>query len=220
MVCYSKVAKTKILGLKINGAFTDLSSTGSPLRCFIAIELPETVKIALSNLQEELKKTEADVKWVRPGGMHLTLKFLGYVEEENIKKIVNTMDRICREYPFLNLEAKGVGVFPNVRSPRVLWVSVEGNNILAGLQTAIENGMASLGFEKEDRPFTAHLTLGRVRSFRGCGKLIEIMQLHQKASFGFIEVKSISLIKSDLRPTGAQYTRLAELILGQGGGNV
>ncbi|MBI5026951.1 MAG: RNA 2',3'-cyclic phosphodiesterase [Nitrospirae bacterium] len=190
------------------------------LRCFIAVELPETVKIALNNLQEELKKTEADVKWVRPDGMHLTLKFLGYVEEENIKEIVNTMDRICREYPPFNLEVRGAGMFPNIRAPRVLWVSVEGNNILAGLQAAIEKEMASLGFEKEDRPFTAHLTLGRVKSFRGRERLIEVMQLHKEDIFGFMEVKSISLMKSDLRPTGAQYTRLAELTLGQGGGNV
>lgn len=190
------------------------------LRCFIAVELPETVKIALNNLQEELKKTEADVKWVRPDGMHLTLKFLGYVEEENIKEIVNTMDRICREYPPFNLEVRGAGMFPNIRAPRVLWVSVEGNNILAGLQAAIEKEMASLGFEKEDRPFTAHLTLGRVKSFRGRERLIEIMQLHKEDIFGFMEVKSISLMKSDLRPTGAQYRRLAELTLGQGGGNV
>lgn len=187
--------------------------TPKGLRCFIAIELPQGVKSALSRLQEELKKCEADIRWVDPNNIHLTLKFLGNVNEKDISKIINIMTGVCKKYQPFNLEIRGMGMFPNIKSPRVLWVGAEGNNILKGLQTDIEHGMIKIGFEREDREFTAHLTLGRFRSFKGKENILEIIKLHENESFGTINVKSISLMKSDLSHSGARYSRIGEVFL-------
>jgi 2'-5' RNA ligase len=183
------------------------------MRCFIAIEMSETVKSALSVIEEEFKKSRADVKWVNPENMHLTLKFLGNIKEEIVEKIINIMKRICSHYSPFNLEIKSVGMFPNRKSPRVLWVGVEDNNVLKTFQEEIDNGMASTGFEREDRKFTPHLTLGRFRSSRGNEPLLEAIKLHEKDHFGSINVKSIFLIKSDLSPAGARYTEISEISL-------
>ncbi|MBI4697762.1 MAG: RNA 2',3'-cyclic phosphodiesterase [Nitrospirae bacterium] len=134
------------------------------MRSFIAIELPEAVRYALSGIEEELKKSRADVRWVKPENIHLTLKFLGDVEEKNTEKITEILKDICRRFKPFALEIKGMGVFPHPRSPRVLWTGMDISDTLENLQKEIEDAMTSLGFEREDRRFTAHLTLGRFRS--------------------------------------------------------
>jgi len=176
--------------------------------------MSETVKSALSVIEEEFKKSRADVKWVNPQNIHLTLKFFGNIKEEIVEKIINITERVCSHYNTFNLEIKSLGMFPNKKSPRVLWVGVEGNDVLKTFQGEIDNDMASIGFEREDRNFTPHLTLGRFRSFRGDEYLLEAIELHEKDHFGSINVKSISLMKSDLSPAGARHTRIAEIPLG------
>lgn len=183
------------------------------VRSFIAIELPKTVKSALAELQIEFKKCGTDVRWVKPDNIHLTLKFLGSIDEKNVDNIVEIIKEICNRYNMFTLEVKGIGVFPNIRSPRVLWVSINGNSVLAELQREIEDGMASLGFESESRRFTPHLTLGRFRSSIGKEGFLEAIKLHGKDSFGSINVKYISLMRSDLNPAGAQHTKITEVPL-------
>ena len=183
------------------------------MRCFIAIELPPAVKSALGSLLEELKKSPADIRWVNPNNIHLTLKFLGNVNEKNIPGVINIMDAACKQYQPLTLELKGLGIFPDINRPRILWIGAEGNSVLKGLQRDIEYGMAKIGFEREDRKFTAHLTLGRFRSLRGKEDILEKIKLRGNVSLGAINVSSISLMKSDLSPEGSRYARIAEVFL-------
>ncbi len=186
------------------------------MRCFIAIELPEAVKSTLSGIEEDLKKSKADVRWVKPDNIHLTLKFFGNIEEKKTEKIIEIMENICNQYAPFTIEIKGMGTFPNIKSPRVLWVGIEGNDTLKTLQKEIENKMESIGFEREDRAFTAHLTLGRFRSSIEKEGLLKAVKLHEKDTFvGSINVQSLSLIRSDLHPEGARYSKIIDISLGK-----
>ncbi len=139
----------------------------SNLRSFIAIELSEVLKKALAEFQQELGKCGADVRWVRPDNIHLTLKFLGNIEEDKADAIAEKIKGTCKGQPGFELAISGAGVFPGKRSPRVLWAGIVLNDNIMTLQEGIEEAMASLGFEREKRRFSPHLTLGRFRSSRG-----------------------------------------------------
>lgn len=183
------------------------------MRCFIAIEVAEKVKTALAELQKELKGCNADIRWIKPENIHLTLKFLGNVDEKLLDKIKSKLKDTCNRYNGFSLEIKGMGISPDKRRPRVLWVDIRDNNSLTGLQRDIEEGMASIGFKKEDRRFSPHLTIGRFRSSAGIEALYDKIQLHKDDSFGLIDVKSVSLMESRLKPSGAEYTRIEEVFL-------
>jgi 2'-5' RNA ligase len=184
------------------------------LRSFIAIELPETVKSAFVELQGELKKTGADIRWVKPENIHLTLKFLGNTEEST-DSIVDVIKGTCSRFEPVTLEIRGVGVFPNVKSPRVIWAGMNCNTALAEIRISIEEGLFSLGFERDSRKFSPHLTLGRFRSSQGRRPLMDKIELLKDKSYGMIHAETVVLMKSDLAPGGAQYTRLAEISLGK-----
>ncbi len=186
------------------------------MRCFIAIELSEDVKSGLAVLQQDLKECGADIRWVKPDNIHLTLKFLGDVDETNVRSIVEQVVGACANYSFFDLEISGIGVFPNMKSPRVLWAGVQGVDMFEGLYRDIDAGMASLGFQKEKRKFSPHLTLGRFRSMKGKSAAADKIELHENDRFGSIKVKAVSLIKSELNPAGAKYTRVAEVTIGKG----
>lgn len=183
------------------------------MRSFIAIELPDEVKSSLSGLQDELKESRADIRWVKPDNIHLTLKFLGNIDGNNIGNIVQQIEGACAKYPFFELEISGIGVFPNIGSPRVLWVGIQHTDAFTGLHSEIENGLASIGYDREGRRFSPHLTLGRFKSFKGKADLSERIELHKNDRLGSIGVQTISLMKSDLSPDGAQYSRVAEIAL-------
>ncbi|MBI5674500.1 MAG: RNA 2',3'-cyclic phosphodiesterase [Nitrospirae bacterium] len=183
------------------------------LRSFIAIELPEKVKSAISELQQELKKRKADIRWVKPESIHLTLKFLGDTDEKILDRIVEAIKAACGGYGRFNLETKGVGVFPDMRAPRVLWLGISDNDSLTGLQKSIEDGLAKLGFSPEKRRFRPHLTIGRFKSSFGKEGLYDKIEELKDISLGLIEVQSIFLIKSELNPSGAKYTKIAGIDL-------
>lgn len=185
------------------------------MRSFIAIELPETIQSALSDIQTDFKKTDVDVRWVRPENIHLTLKFLGTIEESMVISITDVLQKASGNYRTFTLTLSGVGVFPNVRSPRVVWVGMNESSVLTELQADIEDGLASLGFEREKRKYTAHLTLGRFKSSRGKSILKEKIETYRERVTGSFDVGTISLMKSDLGPSGAKYTRVAEARLGK-----
>jgi len=183
------------------------------LRSFIAIELPESVRTALSVLQQDLKTCGADVRWVKPEGIHLTLKFLGEVKDKDVDRIVEILEGTCKEYSTFHLEINRIGTFPGKRSPRVLWVGISGDETLAALKRKIDDRMSSLGFEKEERPFSPHLTLGRFKSSAGKEAMMQRVDSLKDSSVGKIEVTSISLMRSDLGPAGATYTKIGEFLL-------
>ncbi|UCD34456.1 MAG: RNA 2',3'-cyclic phosphodiesterase [Nitrospiraceae bacterium] len=186
------------------------------MRSFIAIELPESAKSALAGLQQELKESGADVRWVKPEHIHLTLKFLGDVGSEVIDSLIQVLKGTCREGNPFSIEIRGTGVFPHARSPRVIWAGVSGGAALAALQRDIERGLSALGFDSEERPFVPHLTVGRVRSSLGKRQLIEKVDGFRDALFAEVDVRSVALMKSDLSPAGAHYTALARISLGKG----
>jgi len=190
-------------------------------RCFIAVELPEEVKVELRAIQEQIKKAcTALFRWVNPDGIHLTLKFLGEVPEETIAELKRAIEEAVGGVPPFELELDGLGVFPGLRSPRVLWVGLGGNvEALKILQQNIDVSFELLGFGQENREFTAHLTLARVRDD------VTAMQRQSVGTFVLdakpvanlrFAIRNISLMRSHLMPTGAVYARLASVPLVNG----
>jgi 2'-5' RNA ligase len=188
------------------------------IRSFIAIELPEEVKSGLHRLQTELTLPQHTfVKCVAPQGIHLTLKFLGNVSPQKVAEITGVMEQASQGVSPFQLQITDVGAFPNMRQPRVLWVGIKGElDKLIAWQKRIDKGLVPLGFAKETRPFTAHLTLARLRE--GCspgdrrdlGELV--MKTHVEVDYA-VAVNSLSLMRSQLLPGGAVYSRLAEVKL-------
>lgn len=185
------------------------------VRTFIAIELPESIQSALADIQGDLKGSDADVRWVRPENIHLTLKFLGAVQENVVSSITEILRKVSANYGPFGLTVSGVGVFPHGRSPRVIWVGINESSVLTDLQAAVEGKLEPLGFEREKRTFRAHLTLGRVKSSRGKRALMERAERYGGREFGSFDVETISLMESKLNPGGAKYTRVAEIRLGK-----
>jgi 2'-5' RNA ligase len=189
------------------------------IRSFIAIEIPERIKKDVSEIQEKLKRTGSDVGWTRSEGIHLTLKFLGEVGEGKLVEIQKAIEKATEGFLSFRLEVGGIGIFPNPRSPRVLWIGIKDEgNTLKTLQEAIEQETERVGFEKEDRAFTPHLTLGRVRSRKNCDALIRALEEFDKIELGYLNVEEVSLMKSELRPKGAVYTQIWKVSLTGGQG--
>ena len=186
------------------------------IRSFIAIEIPPPLKARMEEIQRELRRTDADVKWVRPGAIHLTLKFLGSIRQEDVERICGARTPIVADGESFEVRVQGMGCFPNPRNPRVIWLGVDqGREALASLQGAIEKRMAELSFPPEDRPFSPHLTMGRVRSPRGRAGLAQAIEKHQGVLIGSFQAQEVILFRSELRPSGAVYTKLKEFPMGK-----
>lgn len=184
------------------------------LRCFIAMDIPETIKKEIGELVETLKKHDADVKWVTAANLHLTLKFLGDTAETAIPQIQKALSTVVSSYKPLCIKIRGTGVFPNLKYPRVYWIGIEGPGILKNLKEDIENSMIDFGFRKEDRDFNPHLTIGRVRSLKGVIKVVNELGAFQEKEFGVMNVDSIKIMRSDLKPQGPEYSCLHEVRFG------
>lgn len=186
-----------------------------PIRAFIAIELPDSVKAAISRIQADVRRDEhASVKWVNPDGVHLTLKFLGNIDPELIPAIGRAMSQAAAGLGPVRLELSRVGAFPNLRAPRVVWVGLEGDiSTLQVLYKQIEDRLAELGFPPEGRAFSPHLTLGRVRQGAArpeqqrLAQAISSTKLDDRAAF---EAGSVSLMRSTLTRARAIYSRILE----------
>jgi 2'-5' RNA ligase len=179
------------------------------IRSFIAIEVPSSLLTQIGQLQEELRRTQADVKWVRPESIHLTLKFLGPVSEEALDKLSLAISPLIASRETFNLRIHGLGCFPSIRNPRVLWVGIDrGVEQISPLREAIERKAVELSFSPELRPFTPHLTIGRVRSSKGKEILAQAIETRKNIEIGAFQAEEVFLIKSKLTPSGAIYTRL------------
>jgi 2'-5' RNA ligase len=187
------------------------------IRAFIAIELPETILVELGNVETRLKPQipHDAVRWVKADSIHLTLKFLGQVPSDQLELITSSLQSAVAAYAPFTLDVSGAGCFPSVHRPRVVWVGVHDNDHhrLHALQRAVENAIAPLGYPTEIRDFTPHLTLGRVaRDVHQADqkKIGDVVQAAGIGSLGKWEVRQVALIKSDLKPSGAEYTVLAQ----------
>ncbi len=178
------------------------------IRSFICLDVPSDVKAHIEAMQAKLKRISADVSWTRPANVHLTLKFLGDVEEVRLRDLGGALDEIARRYAPFEVMTERVGVFPRADRPRVLWIGVGDEcGLLRMLAADIEEVFARQGFAREARPFTAHLTIGRVRSERSVRELVRLFLAEDFPSTRFL-VTELLLMRSDLRPEGALYTPL------------
>ena len=174
------------------------------IRAFIAIDIPEEIKDALSGLQARLLGDGKAPGRVRPGSMHLTLKFLGNVEHSSLAAVSSACREAAEGFSEIHLSAAGVAI----KGKRVLWVAMEENPELSALKERLETKLALLGFKAEGRRFTGHITLARIRSKEGFGKVQR--RLREEAptvDFSFT-VRDIKLFKSELGPRGASHTEL------------
>jgi len=184
------------------------------IRSFIAIDFPEETRKALEDIQKELKQCGTGVRWVKPGSIHLTLKFLGNIHPAQVEDIALAVAQEIRDQPPITLGAAGLGAFPSLRKPRVIWIGMEGEvQRLTRIQARVENALEPLGFVREKRPFRPHLTIGRVKDRRKLQALIDAMAELKIPEFDSFDVTEIILYKSDLRPTGAIYTKLHRMSL-------
>jgi RNA 2',3'-cyclic 3'-phosphodiesterase len=185
------------------------------IRSFLAIELPKLILRKIEEVQRDLRSTRLDVRWVNPEKIHLTLKFFGNIEESRIDPIFKSIEEPTRNTLPFSLKAIGVGAFPHLRNPRVIWMGLgDGKEVLTSFQKQIEIQLEKIGFQPEDRPFHPHLTLGRVKSSRGKEELVGRMEKHREEEFGDFQVERVILFKSDLNPSGPIYTLLKEIRLG------
>jgi 2'-5' RNA ligase len=186
------------------------------VRCFVAADVPEEVRAAIARAAAAVRRAarKADVRWVDPAALHLTLKFLGEVAESRLSDLARALAAgVAGRAPF-EVAARGLGGFPSVRQPRVVWAGiVVGVAELAELAAAIERALGPLGFPSEARPFRGHVTIGRVRSPRGRERLANAVTTAAALELGAWKVREAVLYRSHLRPGGAVYEALARLPL-------
>jgi len=184
------------------------------MRLFIAIEIPPLVKQEMAALQDQLRHTDVDAAWVRPEGMHLTLKFLGDVPETRSNAIMDALVYAAQGRGGFRMEISGVGTFPHTGNPRVVWVGVQGDaDMLRDAQTSVEGQMLNLGFAREDRDFFPHLTLGRIRQVRSRSAWKNAFDKLKDIRLSGFHVDSISLMQSELHSSGAVYTEIGRVLL-------
>ncbi len=179
------------------------------MRCFIAIEISDEIRKALGELIQRLSGMGRGIRWVPPENIHLTLKFLGEVEDDRVPEIGRRLSEISSGHSPISLRVRGAGAFPSLRSPQVIWVGSEVSPGLESLYREIEEAMAALGFERERRDFNPHLTLGRVKDRRALDPVMKELQLMKDQDWGAVEVTEVVLMKSVLTPKGAEYSRVS-----------
>jgi len=184
------------------------------IRCFLAIDLPESLRPGLALVQGELKKAQADVRWVPPGNIHITLKFFGNVTDAEVPAIINAAREVAAGQAPLTLKVTGAGAFPSVRSPRVVWLGLGGDLLpLTHFFHRLEKALAQLDYPPEGRAFNPHLTLGRVRSPEGRAQLSRALE-KLVVDWPPFPVREIILYQSVLSPKGSTYTPLEVIKLG------
>ncbi len=193
--------------------------TGDTWRLFWAIPLPEDVHEAIAHIQEELARRVPtnSVRWTPPHNVHLTLVFLGNRPRGEVPDLTARVREALTGIPPFHLELEAIGVFPNYRRPRIVWLGVGGNlDALARVQAAVARAMVLMGWKPEERPFTPHLTIGRVRKGLDGSTLARLGDVVRRVKvdpFGAHSVHEVILFRSDLRPTGAVYTPVGKVTL-------
>jgi len=179
------------------------------IRTFVCIEIPDSIKQKMEDLENRLRRIDAQVSWVKPSNVHLTLKFLGGVAADMIEAVSAAVERSARATTTFELEVQGTGCFPSPRSPRVFWVGLGSlPDALVQLYTSLEQELARLGFEREKRRFAPHLTIGRLRTPRNGAELAQKLIDIGFESEKFV-AREVVVMRSQLKPTGSIYTPLS-----------
>ncbi len=178
------------------------------MRAFIAIDLPESIHAALSRQQTAFRPACPDARWTRPEGIHLTLKFLGEISDEQVRQATEALAGVAplERFP---VEVRGFGFFPDARRPKVFWAGVNTPPDLLRLAEEVEGAMEKLGFAPEQRAYSPHLTLARFKTPRPQAALSGIVEKLGETSLGQFEVSEFFLIESKLSPRGAEYRKVA-----------
>lgn len=185
------------------------------VRAFIACSLDEGTRERIRELCVKLKKTDTGIKWVRPEAMHLTLRFLGEIGEDEVELAGEAMQEAAAGASPVRIEVGGYGTFPAGKKPRVIWLGLKkGGPELYSIFERLEDALQAGGLGPADKPFRPHLTLGRVKSPRGVNRALKILEELAEGSFGDFTAGELVLFKSELHPSGAVYTPLKKVELG------
>jgi RNA 2',3'-cyclic 3'-phosphodiesterase len=181
------------------------------LRTFIAVDLGKALRDRCVSLQENLIRAGTDVKWVEPDNLHLTLLFLGEVNDREVPAMCAAVGEVCARHGPFTLTVEGAGCFPNPRRPRVVWVGIgEGTQELVALHDALEGPLLDLGcYRREERQYTPHVTLGRVKSERPTDRLAAALAKLAGWKGGQVAVREVLVMSSELKPEGPIYTVLS-----------
>ncbi len=183
------------------------------MRTFVAIPLPAECQAMLEQIQQELRGYRAEVGWIAIPSIHLTLKFLGEADPEIIPKLEESLKSATQAEHSFELRLRGLGCFPNLKSPRVIWCGLEGDTeSLSRLQQRVETVCNEFGFPPEARAFKPHLTLGRVKGKRNLQPLVDCIKIGSDLERSF-KADHFNVYRSTLRPTGAVYTVLKTIAL-------
>jgi 2'-5' RNA ligase len=178
------------------------------VRAFVAIKIDPEVAQRISEIQAKFDKNLGGIRWVRPENLHLTLKFLGQVDDDKLPPMMDSLGRVFHSMPRFSVSCSGLGVFPDIRRARVLWVGLEGKP-LSSLAARVDDALVPLGFAREKREFKPHLTIGRWRESAGRPDLLRReLETGKEHDFGPSRMNEVILFQSMLKPTGAVYTPL------------
>jgi RNA 2',3'-cyclic 3'-phosphodiesterase len=179
------------------------------IRTFIAFELPEEIKTLLGEIISALRPKAKEVKWVQPQGLHVTLKFLGDIDEKIVPGLSRGLDAIAQDYPPLPVYITRLGAFPDMKRPRVFWAGLSGDiRVMSDIAGRVDKICTPFGLEPEKRPFRAHITIGRL-------KIPTVVNVAQEVRESPFTIENIVLYKSELSPSGARYSVLHRSVLGQ-----
>jgi RNA 2',3'-cyclic 3'-phosphodiesterase len=183
------------------------------IRTFVAIDVPRQIKMELDKLIGELRPFAPDIRWVKSANLHLTLRFLGDIPQTAVSGLASEIGMNISDFESFNLSLAGIGGFPNLHKPRVIWLGGgDGQDRLYELAPKIEKACIDCGFGNADKPFSSHLTIGRVKFPKGLESLVSYIQRLNYSSPIF-PVEEVVIFKSDLLPSGPRYTRMESIRL-------
>ena len=182
------------------------------MRAFLAAEIDEELKDKIAEVQKQLKEADAPVKFVEPHNLHFTFKFFGEIDEDKSEEIVSAVETKVQNYSPFELLIKGVGIFPNPRYIRVVWLGVEDSGPFSRLQMALDEDFQKMGFKKE-RSYVPHLTMGRVRGAKNKDALLSRIDELKEVEIGRMRIEKLLLKESVLKPEGPVYTTVNEFDL-------
>jgi len=184
------------------------------MRTFVSIEIPDNIKNSIEKAIGELKLVLPHIKWVDKKNLHITLKFLGWVEDGKISGLTDSVTDIVKGFGTIKVGFAGFGMFPDEKHPRVIWVGItEGSDKLKELADKIEDKLSTEGYREEEREFSTHLTIGRIKEKIDAEALTGFIKKNENAGFGGFIAKNVSMMKSTLKRSGPVYEEVKQIQL-------